>query len=265
MDSSPQAPRADHVSPTGATMRKIEPDRPMRRQAPTHQPQLLSSTTTHTVTTSYPRNVPQQYSHQSDNHHNMQSNPQIVEPNPAFDRRLDGPYPRGNERTQGASGVYDGMPDRNQRQLQYPRGSGRTQGLSSVNDDTPYRNQRQGLDNATDGIIGRKQRQNVNGVTTGTPERNYGQGVGSGTDGYVGRKNSIPRKAIDTKISPSHPLPKAPQVFPAESTSAISKQQKDFGPRTDSTGAPTTEQVLAGAKSNTYDTLVAEKSAPGRL
>ena len=264
-NSSPQAPPADHVSPTGATMRKIEPETPVRRQPPAYQPQLSTSTstTTQTVTTSYPRNVPHQYSHQPENRQVLHGNSRTMDASPAFDRRVDGPYPKGNDRSHLSSSNSDGVSDNNERKAQFLKVNDRTQGLNSVNDDTFSRSQRQGLNSATDGFVARKQRQPVEDVSVSSLEANRGQAMDSGAGSSMERKNSIPRKPIDPRTNPSYPSSRVPQGFPVASNAPISRQQRDYGPRIDNVGTPTAQQVVAGAKTNTYDTLVAEKVAPG--
>lgn len=252
-------------------MRKIEPESHMARQPPSYQPQLISSTTTHTVTTTYPRSGRQQHSHQPDVRHSVQdgipqqypqqshtrqpgySNAQTLDPDPGFDQRLDGPYPRGNDRSPGGGiNRNDGITDRKPRQV-----------MENVSGELYPRQQRLGQDKVSGVDPKRGQRQVSDNVTDDPYTKNRRLGGENASDDFVGRKNSIPRKPVDPSTN-FQSLPKTSRRGPTEPPAQPHTQRQKIAQKIGSTGGPTAEQVIAGARSNTYDTQVVEKVAPGK-
>ena len=316
-NSSPQAPRADHVSPSGATMRKIEPESFGRPPAPVYQPQITTSTTTRTVTTSYPRNAPQQhpaqpdsrnamqsspqtrqYPYQLDNRNSMQRDPRTGPTKAAFDGRLDGPYPRNTERRpdfdtgrsaprerhqrQGHDGTADLPPER------YPRDSERRTDIDTRRNAPVERYPKQGhdavaaanppperyprdserrpdVDTERNEPMERYQKQGRDAHMDAPGERYPKRSMDNATDGSRAKRNSIPRKPVEPKMDPSQSRQVAYQAAPTGSNSVQPRQrQDDRNLRAPNAGGSAAQDVVVLAQSNTYDTKVSEKIAPGK-
>ena len=265
-------------------MRKIEPESPLRRQAPAYQPQFTThTTTTSTVTSSYPRSIPSQQTSQSNPHRPLQVDSQYAnqrDNNVQQNSPQQFHQPDRRNVQQGYSQYAE--PVDNVDYLQKTSGEKRPHDHQSSYQRSPrhfepaddrynrqsggqYTDNEPAFDRRLDGPYPRSNERAIapNGVDNNIVGRNRKKSVEFAPDDPVRRKNSIPRKPVETSTSLPQRLTKAPQPGPAESPVYASKFSSDFGPRTDSAGAPTAHQVMAGAKSNTYDTIVAEKIAPG--
>ena len=267
-------------------MRKIEPESSLKRQAPTYQPQMTThTTTTSTVTTSYPRGIPPQQTSQNNHHRPLQVDPQynnqrdssVKQNSPQQfyqpDRRnIQQRYSHYSEPDNDVD--YLQNTSREKKPYDYQGSSQRSPRYVEPVDDrysqqagSQYADKEPTIDRRLDGPYPRsdERARAPNGVNNNFAGRNRKKSVEFAPDDLVRRTNSISRKPVETSTSLPQRLAKAPQSNPAGSPVYASKISSDFGPRADSVGAPTGQQVMAGAKSNTYDTIVAEKIAPGEF